>query len=132
MYLDINEVAQRLAMFGHTVGDDTSKLKFDMDLIINYVLNQCNISSVEFIPDVLKPRIIDRICSEYLYKQKNAGNLEGFNYDSVIKTIKEGDTQIQFATENEGDTPENRFDKFVDYMTKGFDKWISPHRRLRW
>lgn len=132
MQITVVDVVNRLRMFGYTVENDTTKLEFETELIINYVLNQCNISSVEFIPDVLKPRIVDRICAEYLYKQKNSGKLENFNYDSVIKTIKEGDTQIQFGTENEGDTPESRFDKFVDYMTKGFDKWISPHRRLRW
>ena len=58
--------------------------------------------------------------------------MEGFNYDAVIKSIKEGDTTIQYAVGQGEDTPENRFDSFVKQLERGFDKVLVPHRRLVW
>lgn len=126
-------VTQRLAMLGYEPTEaDRSMIEFEIELIINYVVNYCNFDSSDDIPEILDNRIIDRICSEFLMKKKNSGLLEGFNYEGVIKTIREGDTQIQYGTENDGETPESRFDKLVDYLQRGFDKWISNHRRIKW
>jgi hypothetical protein len=76
--------------------------------------------------------MIDKICSEFLFYKKNAGQLKNFNYEAVIRQIKEGDTTIQYAVGQGEDTPENRFDSFVKQLERGYDKWITPHRRLRW
>ena len=51
---------------------------------------------------------------------------------TVIKSIKEGDTTLTYAVGQGEDTPENRFDSFVKQLERGYDKWITPHRRLRW
>ena len=127
------QVADRLAMFGYPVTEqERSNIEFEIKLVLNYVVNYCNFTSENDIPVILENRIIDRICSEFLNKKKNSGSLEGFNYDAFVKTIKEGDTQIQFGNESDGETVESRFDKFVDYMTRGFDKWLAVHRRIRW
>ena len=72
------------------------------------------------------------MCSQFLYYKKNSGSLEGFNYDAVIKSIKEGDTTLTYAVGQGEDTPENRFDAFVKKLELGYDKWITPHRRIRW
>lgn len=129
----IDDVKARLKQLGYSV--DTTEdemLKTDLKLTLQYVVNQCNFPSVTTIPEILDVRIVDRVCAEYLKKKKNSGQLEGFDYAGAVKTIKEGDTQIQFGTENDGETPESRFDKLVDYMERAFDKWISWHRRIRW
>jgi hypothetical protein len=96
---------------------------------INYVINNFTKGDV---PEILDPRITDRICSEFLFYKKNSGSLNGFNYDTVIKSVKEGDTTLTYAVGQGEDTPENRFDAFVKSLERGFDKWITPHRRLRW
>lgn len=129
----LDKVKDRLAQLGFEVVEkDYKAIEFELNLILDYIVNYCNLTDVNKIPELLDKRIIDRVCAEYLLKQKSAGNLTGFNYEPVIKTIKEGDTQIQFGTENDGDTPENRFDKLCTEMQRGFDKWISPHRKIRW
>jgi hypothetical protein len=129
-YLDVQ---QRLTMLGYPPTEaDRSMLEFEMELIINYVVNYCNFNNSDDIPEILDVRIVDRICSEFLMKKKNSGQLEGFDYEQCVKTIREGDTQIHFGTENDGDTPESRFDKLVDYLQRGFDKWISQWRRITW
>lgn len=129
----IENIIERLSQLGYVVADsETPTVQFELDLILDYTVNYCNFKDRTDIPTVLDKRITDRVCSEYLLKQKDSGNLDGFDYELTIKTIKEGDTQIQFGTENDGKTPESRFDDLVNYMQRGFDKWISLYRRIKW
>lgn len=123
-------IIERLGQLGYTATEeDYFSIDFEMQKTINYVKNHCNIT---VIPDILDPRIIDRICGDFLFYKKNSGSLNGFDYDAVIKSVKEGDTTISYAVGQGEDTPENRFDSFVKSLERGFDKWITPHRRLRW
>ena len=124
------QVIGRLKQLGYTASEsDNEQIDYEMQKIINYVMNYCNITTI---PEIIDPRIIDRVCSDFLFYKKNSGSLDGFNYDAVIKSIKEGDTTITYAVGQGEDTPENRFDSFVKTLERGFDKWITPHRRLRW
>lgn len=129
----VEQVMTRLGQLGIEVTEaDRSTVQFELDLILDYTVNYCNFSDRSEIPTILDKRIIDRVCSEYLMKQKNAGILVGFDYDAFIKQIKEGDTTIQYGNSSDSETPESRFDDLVNYLQRGFDKWISLHRRLRW
>ena len=129
--VDRQKVISRLKQLGYiATPDDDAHIDFESTKIHNYVVN--NFTRVDDIPEILEPRIIDRICSEFLYYKKNSGSLEGFNYDAVIKSIKEGDSTITYAVGQGEDTPENRFDAFVKSLERGFDKWCTPHRRLKW
>lgn len=128
--VDKNTIVKRLAMLGYTATpEDDDIIQFELTKVLNYVKNYCNRTDI---PEILDNRITDRVCGEFLYYKKNSGSLEGFNYDNVIKSIKEGDTTITYAVGQGEDTPENRFDSFVKSLERGFDKWITPHRRLRW
>lgn len=124
------DVIDRLSQLGYTVvNTDDKQIDYELKKITDYTLNCCNITAV---PTIVEKRLIDRVCGEFLYYKKNAGELEGFNYDAVIKQIKEGDTSITYAVGQGEDTPENRFDAFVKQLERGYDKWLVPHRRLRW
>lgn len=124
------DIINRLTQLGYVYSDgDNDHIDFELNKILNYVMNYCNTNTI---PEIVNPRIIDRVCSEFLYYKKNSGSLEGFNYDAVIKSIKEGDTTVTYAVGQGEDTPENRFDAFVKSLERGFDKWITPYRRLRW
>ncbi len=124
------QVNVRLLQLGYEVTEkDAPHVDFELTTILSYVKNFCNITEI---PDILDNRIIDRVCSAFLYNKKNSGKLEGFNYEVAIKQLKEGDTTIQYATGQGEDTPENRFDALVKQLERGFDKWLTPHRRLRW
>lgn len=131
--IEYQDVVDRLIQLGCTDEDiEQAALEFDMNLILDYTVNYCNMTSRDELPEILDLRIIDRICSEYLMKRKSAGLLTNFDYSQAVKTIKEGDTQIQFTSEADGTTPEDRFDKLVDYLYKGYDKWICKWRKIRW
>ena len=131
--VSIDMVIERLGYLGYEVQEsDMGHLNFELQKILNYVMNYCNITTI---PNILDPRIIDRVCSDFLYFKKNSGSLEGLNdldLTGAITSIKEGDTTITYAVGQGEDTPENRFDSFVKALERGFDKWITPHRRLRW
>lgn len=125
-----NDVIERLKQLGYVAsGNDYASIDFELSKTLNYVMNFCNITTI---PEILNPRVIDRVCGDFLYYKKNSGSLSGFNYDSVIKELKEGDTTVKYAVGQGEDTPENRFDTFVKSLERGFDKWLTPHRRLRW
>ena len=124
------DVIKRLKHLGYTATEnDYDHIDFELEKTLNYVMNYCNIT---IIPEIIDYRIVDRVCADFLYYKKNSGSLNGFNYDAVIKSIKEGDTTLTYAVGQGEDTPENRFDSFVKQLERGFDKWITPHRRLRW
>lgn len=125
-----DDIIERLKQLGYTADEsDYPAIEFELTEVINYTLNFCNLQEV---PEVVEPRLINRVCSNFLYYKKNSGNLNGFNYETLIKSIKEGDTQIQYATGQGEDTPENRFDAFVKKLELTYDKWLTPFRRLRW
>lgn len=127
----LEDVVNRLEQLGYVYNSatDEAQLEFELNLTLNYVKNYCNITEI---PEILDYRIIDRVCSYFLFNKKNSGSLKGFDYDAVIKSIKEGDTTLTYAVGQGEDTPENRFDAFVKSLERGFDKWITPHRALRW
>ena len=128
--ITVSDVSDRLKQLGYVASaEDSEQISFELTKTINYVLNYCNITEI---PSILHLRIIDRACADFLYYKKNSGSLEGFNYDAVIKQIKEGDTTISYAVGQGEDTPENRFDSLVKQLERGFDKWLTPHRRIRW
>lgn len=128
--VSMDDVIRRLWQLGYeTNDDDYEQIEFELNKTIDYALNYCNIDTL---PNILDYRIIDRVCAYFLYYKKNSGSLKGFNYETVIKEIKEGDTTIKYAVGQGEDTPENRFDAFVKSLERGFDKWLTPHRRIRW
>ena len=126
----VKDVFDRLVQLGYIPSvEDSEHIAYELNKTINYAKNYCNITEI---PPILNLRIIDRVCADFLYYKKNSGSLEGFNYDAVIKQIKEGDTTISYAVGQGEDAPENRFDSFVKQLERGFDKWLCPWRRLRW
>ena len=124
------DVIDRLAQLGYTTTtDDYDQIEFELSKIINYTLNHCNIQDI---PEIIYPRLIDRVCSEFLFYKKNAGSMEGFDYEPAIEQIKEGDTTLAYAVGQGEDTPENRFDAMVKQLERGYDKWIARFRRISW
>lgn len=128
--VDRAKIIERLKQLGYVAtATDNDQIDYELQLILDYVKNYCNITTI---PDLLDYRIIDRVCGSFLFNKKNSGSLDGFNYDIAVKELREGDTSVKYAVGQGEDTPENRFDTVVKSLERGFDKWITPYRRLRW
>lgn len=123
-------VIERLTQLGYVPSmEEYESIEFELKKMVQYSLNYCNLTEL---PEIIEPRLIDRVCSEYLFYQKNSGKLVGFDYDVAVKSIKEGDVTVNYAVGQGEDTPENRFDSMVRQLERGYDKWLTHFRRLAW
>lgn len=124
------DIIERLAQLGYTaVEADYAQIDFELKQVCDYVLNYCNISEI---PEIIDYRLIDRVCAKFLFNKKNSGTLTGFNYEVAIRKIKEGDTTVDYATGSSDVSVESRFDKLVNALERGFDKWLVPFRKIHW
>ncbi|HCQ6376191.1 TPA: hypothetical protein OL524_003648 [Clostridioides difficile] len=128
----IDDIEKRLESFEYTLKDgDKWLINFVREKIENIIKLDCNINEI---PKELKNIEIDMIVGEFLFTKKNMGQLdiESLNFEVVEKSISEGDTKIDFAIGSGSQTPEQRFDSLVAYLTTyGKDK-ILTFRCLRW
>jgi hypothetical protein len=128
----MNDVIQRLATFGYEVNDaDEFALKFVIQKTENYIKNNCNIL---LIPEGLHQIAVDMVCGYFLNEKKavNIDSLKGFNLDSAIKSIQEGDTNITFAIGEGSKTPEQRLDTFINYLMTYGEKEFVTYRSMTW
>ncbi|HCQ5969092.1 hypothetical protein NMF83_18145 [Clostridioides difficile] len=128
----IDDIEKRLESFEYTLKDgDKWLINFVREKIENIIKLDCNINEI---PKELKNIEIDMIVGEFLFNKKNMGQLDikSLNFEVVEKSISEGDTKIDFAIGSGSQTPEQRFDTFVNYLlTYGKNK-ILTFRCLRW
>lgn len=128
----IDDIEKRLESFEYTLKDgDKWLINFVKEKIENIIKLDCNINEI---PKELKNIEIDMIVGEFLFTKKNMGQLdiESLNFEVVEKSISEGDTKVDFAIGSGSQTPEQRFDSLIAYLTTyGKDK-ILTFRCLRW
>lgn len=127
------DVKKYLAAIGFTYSDnDDWMLKFCIEKVTNTIKNDCNVSSV---PEGLKQIAVQMAVGEFLYNKKNAGqteNFENLDFDAVVKSIQEGDTNITFAIGEGSLTLEQRLNNLIAYlMTSGKSEFVT-YRKLKW
>ena len=123
-------VTERLASFGYDVTENDSwMLEFIIQKVKNSIKADCNIDSI---PDGLHEIAVDMVAGEFLLNKKSKGQLEGFDLDTAVKQIKEGDTSVTFAIGEGDSTPEKRLDDLILYlMNYGKGKFAS-YRCIKW
>lgn len=126
-----DSIVERLQDFGYTAtDDDTNAINFLIEKWSAYVLDFCNL---EAMPDGVEPKLIDKICGEFLYYKKNSGQLaDTYDFEAPAKIIKEGDTSITMSYGEGGKTPEQRFDNMLTSLMQSFDKNLVKYRRMAW
>lgn len=125
----IDDIEKRLEGFGCTLNDgDKWLIDFVREKIENSIKLDCNINEI---PKELYNIEIDMIVGEFLFTKKNMGQLdiESINFEAVEKSISEGDTKVDFAISQ---TPEQRFDSLIAYLTTYGKNKILTFRCLRW
>lgn len=127
----LNKIKDMLMWIGYEfVEQDNDLLVFLLDKNIQYALNACNVTEI---PEGLEYKIVERVVGEFLQVKKANGQLgSNFNFDAVPKSIKEGDTAVTYAYGEGSLTPEQNFNKLVDFLLNNFERHIKFYRRIRW
>lgn len=128
MYETVVTLLDRL---GYTViNNDQWMINFLIDKNENYVLASCHIDDI---PNELTPKIAEKIAGEFLNYKKDIGELTDiYDLQPAIKSIKEGDTQINYAIGEGSSTPEKRLDNLINQLTNNFERFISNYRCVKW
>lgn len=117
----------RLEALGYAVSDaDNGLLDICRRRVESTVRNLCNIPGDGEIPDGLAEVVIDRICGEFLFVKRGAGQLE---LSAAVKQIVEGDVSVSFA---EGDSDGERLDGLIERLMCSGERELVRFRRIRW
>lgn len=128
----LNDIIQRLASYGYEVTEtDEFALNFIIQKVENHIKNSCNILSI---PEGLHNIAVDMVCGEFLCEKKatKPNDLKGFNLETAIKSIQEGDTNITFAVGEGSKTDEQKLDTLISHLMTYGEKELVHYRCLSW
>lgn len=124
----IAEIKERLTSLGYTATDaDDKSIKFQLNKVEQYILHWCNIDEV---PDCLKYVVIERVCGEFLLDKASFNQLDETLVNSLIKSTKIGDTEINYQVG--ATTPLDILRSQCKNMTSYGLSDLKAHRRLSW
>ena len=124
----VKKVLMRLeSSFGYIATENDSwSIAFAIQKVENHIKNYCN---TDMVPEGLIETAVDMVVSEFLTTKKSTGQLEMANLDldGAIKTIREGDTSVEFV---QGLSDNEKFDMLLKDMDRGDD--LLCYRKLKW
>lgn len=107
---------------------DATLLEYCLDSVENKIKIKINSNEI---PEALEHVEIDMTCGEFLMMKKSMGQLDPITTQSVIETIKEGDTSITYK--NDGVmSPEKLFMDCINNMINGHDVEFIRYRKMVW
>lgn len=125
----IQAVLNRLLSFGYQLKDeDAWMISFCCEKTENHIKNSCNIHSV---PDELFNVAVDMACGQFLLSKKQTGqlNIENLDFDAVVTSIKEGDTQVNFDSNS---SDESKLNYLINYLLNSKEGDLICFRKIRW
>lgn len=124
--MDIDTVKKRLEMLGyeHDESED-SVLQYLIDKAAQTIKHTSNLSEI---PTCLDYVWCDMVCGEFLGTKLTTGKLTSIQVNQIATKIKEGDTEVTFAS---GVDTLSNLVTFFQNMATGNGQLIK-HRRLRW
>lgn len=124
----IAEIKDRLTSLGYTVTDaDDKSIKFQLNKVEQYIKHWCNIDEV---PECLNYVVIERVCGEFLLEKASFNQLDESLVESLVKTTKIGDTEIQYQVG--ATTPLDILRSQCKNMTSYGKSELISHRRFPW
>lgn len=125
----LDPVKEWLAFYGYAAfspADDTA-LRFIAAEEKQYIKNYCSVSQI---PEALRFCLVDLILGRFLQHKKATGELEGFQLEAAVASIREGDTTVAFGdTTPSGD---QRLDALIGYLTGRHRGELNKFRRIKW
>ena len=124
----ITEIKERLTSLGYTATDaDDKSIQFQLNKVEEHIKHWCNIDEV---PDCLKYVVIERVCGEFLLEKASFNQLDDSLVESLVKTTKIGDTEIQYqvGATTPLDILRSQCKNMISYGLSD----LKAHRRLSW
>lgn len=122
------DVVERLKSFGYEVTEDDGwMIEFLIQKIENSIKADCNINTI---PEELHEIAVDMTVGEFLLNKKSRGQLEGFDLETAVKQIHEGDTSVTFSDGSK--TPEERLDELILYLMNYGKGKFAAYRCIKW
>lgn len=129
---DTDAVKKRLESFGYEVKvSDEFALTFCVEKVRSSIENEINWNDV---PEGLEHIAVDMAVGEFLLSKKTFApdDLDGFDLSGAVKQLREGDTDVTFATGEGASTDEQRLSDFINYLLNYGTPQFSCFRRVRW
>lgn len=126
----VEDVTELIQAVGYTLTEaDNWLIDFCVQKIEQEIKNFCNVSVV---PDGLYQVAVGLVAAEFLTAKRASGNLdvEALTLDVPVKGVKEGDTDITFATDTVL-SGEQRLNVFLASCNAGREQFLR-FRRLAW
>lgn len=129
MFLLREKVIAFLTALGVTGAGADALLEYVIQSVTKSILNDINQPSI---PEGLESVSVYMAAGQYLQFKKGSGQLEGFDLETAIKQIQEGDTNITFALGAGSLTPEQRLDGLIVTLMNSGAGQFAAYRRLEW
>lgn len=112
-----------------TTSLDESLIDLSIEATVDFVLSYCNRCDI---PKRLKTQLYRMIVGEFLYQKKVMFGYDslGISPDVLVTSIKDGDTQTNFGSDNDSQTAQ--IDKFINNLRRGNLVTLQEYRRLKW
>lgn len=126
------DVTKRLEVYGYALKDpDSYLLTVCFEKVRGTIKNDCNVKDV---PLGLRHVAADMTLGEFLLAKLTFApdDLSGFDLDTAVKQIQTGDTNTVFALGDGSLTPEQRLNRFTDYLLTAGRSEFAAYRRIRW
>ena len=111
--------------------DEATSIEYFLNKALSSINNFTNQNyTFDSIPDRLKYILVDKAVGEILNFKKLNGELKDYDFSSVLKSIKEGDTTETYSDTVK--TPEELFEFMLNDLLIGKDNELYRYRRLQW
>lgn len=87
--------------------------------------------NLDEIPDGLYYKFVDLAAGLYLRPKFAVGDLDGFDIDAAVASVKEGDTTVSYLT-TAGLSEGERISTFLTYLLTLPETMLSRYRRFVW
>lgn len=104
------------------------------EMILSFNIDKCvremGMKLNSDIPEAFEYALVDMVVGEFLMSQKSLGTLKmnALDYNMVVKSVQEGDTNITFA---DGTSDSQKLDVLISYLMHPEIDY-ADYRKIRW
>ena len=134
--VDGEEISTESENVSENVTDESTAYEFNAmeEMILSFNIDKC-VRKMEMelnseIPVAFEYALVDMVVGEFLMSQKSLGTLKmnALDYNMVVKSVQEGDTNITFA---DGSSDSQKLDVLISFLMHPEINY-ADYRKIRW